>query len=339
MNIVCFYEKEWEREYLEQKLKDFKISFFKGTISDHPDIQDNKADILCIFTDSCISKSELKHFKNVKLITTRSTGFCHIDLENTDKKKIIVCNVPSYGRNTVAEYTFGLILSLSRKICKSYAQIQEDCLSRENLQGFDLKDKIIGIVGTGSIGGFVARIAYGFGMKIIATDLKPNTNLENAFNVCYVPLEDLIASSDIITLHVPYNKNTHHMINMKNIDKIKKGTYLINTSRGGIIETQALVKALQDGIIAGAGLDVLEEENKLKESYESKLIIEPKASLHDIKLTLANHYLIDHPNVIITPHNAFNSKEAIKQILDTTIQNIINFKTGRPRNICTLAKK
>ena len=222
MKMLCFYEKEWEKEYIQKKITNKKISFLKGNVGDYPDLNDKSAKILCIFTDSFINKTTLKQFPNIKLIATRSTGFCHIEQECIKSKSIAVYNVPSYGRNTIAEYTFALLLALSRKICQSNSQVKNDCLSRERLQGFDLQGKTIGIIGTGCIGSFVSRIAYGFGMQIIANDIKPSKSLEDAFNVCYVDLEALLSSSDNISLHVPYNKSTHHIINLNNDDKIKK---------------------------------------------------------------------------------------------------------------------
>ena len=333
MNIVCFYEKEWEKEYLEKQLSTDKITFLSGTVQDHPSVSDNNAEILCVFVNSCIGKEELKRFKNVKLITTRSTGFCHIKTEELKSKKITVCNVPSYGQNTVAEYAFALLLNVSRKICLAYSKVKSDCFAREDLQGFDLKGKTIGVIGTGAIGAYVCQIAEGFGMKILAFDLKENPDVKKIKNAKYTSFEQLLKNSDIITLHAPHNKHTHHMINKKNIKNLKKGACLINTARGGLVQTEALVQAPEDGIILGAGLDVLEEETSLEEKYETQLILEPNPDIKNIRITLANHYLIDHPNVIITPHNAFNSREALERILEITVNNIKGFKKGKTSNV------
>lgn len=332
MNIVCFFEKEKTKSFLEKNLPGENIKFLPGPIQDHPEFKDENAEVLCVFVDSCVGKEELKRFPNVKLVSTRSTGFCHVETEIAKKKGVSVCNVPSYGQHTVAEFAFGLILSVSRKICQSYIRIRNNRFDREDLIGFDLKNKTIGIVGTGDIGAHVAKIAHGFGMKIIAFDLSKNSELEEKYDCKYVGLENLFAISDVITLHVPHNKHTHHLINTENISSLKKGFILINTARGGIVQTEAIVKGLKDGILYGAGLDVLEEETKLEEKYEEQIILEPN-NIESLKINLANHYLIDHPQVVITPHNAFNSEEALERILETTVKNIKAFKAGKPQNI------
>ncbi|PIR92824.1 hypothetical protein COT99_04125 [Candidatus Falkowbacteria bacterium CG10_big_fil_rev_8_21_14_0_10_43_10] len=178
---------------------------------------------------------------------------------------------------------------------------------------------------------YVARIANGFFMKIIASDLRQNKPLAKKFNIKYATLNHLLTNSDIITLHAPYNKKTHHLINKNNIDLIKRGAYLINTSRGGLVETGALIKALKKKIIAGAGLDVLEEEYFIKE--EKELLTKSFQEKCDLKTVLQGHYLIQDPRVLVTPHNAFNSQEALRRILDTTVDNIKGYLKGRMMNL------
>jgi len=197
--------------------------------------------------------------------------------------------------------------------------------------GFDLMGKTLGIVGAGHIGMHVARIARGFEMNVVAFDAKPDKKLAKKLGFAYVSLEDLLRNSDIITLHLPLNPHTEHLINSENINLVKKGAYLINTSRGGIVETGALVKALDEGILAGAGLDVLEEECYITE--ESQLLSPEFTKKCDIRTLLQNHILMEKPNVIITPHNAFNSKEALERILQTTVENIQSFLKNKPINI------
>jgi D-lactate dehydrogenase len=174
-------------------------------------------------------------------------------------------------------------------------------------------------------------MANGFGMKVVGFDAYPNADLAQKLEFTYLPLEELLATSDIITIHVPYNKDTRHLINKENIGKIKKGAYLINTARGAIVETEAIVDALKNETLAGAGLDVLEEEGDM--SDELSLLTSPHPKEEQLKIALENHYLIDHPRVIVTPHNAFNTKEAVERILDTTIENIKNFSAGSPTNV------
>ena len=329
---IAFFEVEkWEEDYLKNKLKDFEASFFNEKFSLENANLAKDCQIISSFIDSQIDKSILTQLPNLKMIATRSTGFDHIDLKEAKKNNIAVCNVPFYGENTVAEHTFALILDISRNIRKSVQKVKEEGFAVDGLKGFDLKGKTIGIVGMGHIGQHVARIARGFEMNVLAYDINEDKKLAQKLGFKYVDLKSLLKNSDIVSLHVPYNKSTHHLINSGNIDLIKKGAYLINTARGGIIETAALVKALGQGILAGAGLDVLEEECFIKE--EPQLLSKSFPEKCDLKTMLQNHVLIDQENVIITPHNAFNSKEALERILDTTVLNIQSFIKDKPINI------
>jgi D-lactate dehydrogenase len=336
MNKIAFLEtSEWERGYLknypsflaqtdllEETLNLDNISRFKDY------------EIISGFINSQFSKDVIEQLPNLKFIATRSTGFDHIDLKACQEKGILVANVPSYGSHTVAEYTFGLILMLVRKLYDAYHQVRETgSFDLEGLKGRELFGKTIGVIGTGKIGTNVIKIANGFGMKILAYDKYPNNQLEQQLDFNYVSLEDLLQQSDIITLHTPYNSETYHFLNKNNIKLIKPGAYLINTSRGGVIETEALYQALKSGQIAGAALDVLEEEGNIKEEQEllSKgQITEPEK----LKTTLLNHIFIDLDNVIVTPHNAFNTEEALENIVATTIDNINSYLKGKPINLC-----
>jgi len=189
------------------------------------------------------------------LIATRSTGFDHIDLKAAKEKNIPIAYVPGYGDNTVAEFAFGLILNLSRKIYTGFDQIRETgSFSLEGLRGFDLNNKTIGIIGTGRIGRYMVKIAKGFGMKVIAFDVKPDENFAKEMSFQYLSLDDVLVQSDIISLHVPYMKETHHLINSQNISKIKKGALLINTSRGAVVETESLIRGLNEKNFRGRRL-------------------------------------------------------------------------------------
>ena len=332
MNIIYFSGEEWEKDYVIDKLLDNEITFFDKPIQEYPAQINNEAEILSVFVKSKIGGQELDRFPNVKLIATRSTGFDHIDFNETSKRGIIVSNVPAYGANTVAEHTFALLLNLSRRIYESYNRVlEEGKFSSDGLRGFDLKRKTIGVIGTGNIGAHVIKMAYGFNMNIVAFDIKKNEKMEKEFGVNYVEFDELLSQSDIITLHAPYNEHTHHMINMNNVNKIKPGAYLINTARGGLVETGALVYALEEKILEGAGLDVLEEEGYMIDDTE--LLFGEHPNPERLRILLANQYLIDHPSVLITPHNAFNTKEAISRIIDTSIENIQAFEKGNPVNI------
>jgi D-lactate dehydrogenase len=274
-------------------------------------------DIAAVFMDSPVDASVITALPELKFITTASTGYDHIDLAAAAARGIPVSSVPAYGENTVAEFAFALILALSRKIIEASNRVRvEGKFNTEGLCGFDLAGKTIGVLGTGHIGKHAVRMAKGFGMKIVAYDVYHDDAFAKEMEFQYLLLEDVLAQSDVITIHAPYLPSTHHLINTGNVGKIKKGAILINTARGAIVETAALVAALTDGTLAGAGIDVLEEEAVMKQGDMS-----------------IDAQLIAMPNVIVTPHNAFNTHEAFIRILDTTIDNIVAFAGGTPINV------
>ncbi len=342
---IAFFEiNDKEKKYFQKNLFEQNLSFFSQKIDKNNLPLKNDFEIIVVFIGSKIDEQTIQHFPNLKFIATRSTGVDHINLKVCKKRGIKVANVPVYGDNTVAEHTFALILNLSRKIYQSYDKIKRTHnFELEGLQGFDLKNKVLGVVGTGHIGRHVIRIANGFQMKVLAFDVYPDKDFAQKFNFQYTKnLEELLANSDIISLHVPLNSHTHHLINKDNIYKIKKGAYIINTARGGIIATEALVKALKDGHLAGAGLDVLEGEKTIKEEleiftsekYEIYDLVEGYQSREeDLKVLIQNRLLLTMKNVIITPHNAFNSKEALERIWQTTVENIQSFLEKNPKNL------
>ena len=332
MNKILFFETEdWEKNYLKNQLSGVDISFFDEKLSlDNIDLA-KEAEIISVFTDSQITEEVLLKLPKLKMIATRSTGFDHINIEIAKKRKVAVCNIPTYGENTVAEHTFALILDLSRNIYKSVKRVKESGFQADGFRGFDLKGKTLGVVGLGHIGMHVARIAKGFDMNVLGFDVNQDKKLAKKLGFSYVSFEDLLKKSDIITLHVPYNKYTHHLINSANIHLIKKGAYIVNTARGGVVETSALVSALESGLLAGAGLDVLEGECDIKE--ESEILTKGFDAKCDMRTMLQNHILMERDNVIVTPHNAFNSKEAIQRILETTVLNIHSFIIRRPINL------
>ncbi|MDP3997868.1 MAG: NAD(P)-dependent oxidoreductase [Candidatus Andersenbacteria bacterium] len=289
-------------------------------------------ELLSVFVESRVDKTVLDKMANLKMIATRSTGFDHIDIEECGRRRIVVANVPSYGENTVAEHAFALILSLSRKIFQAYDRTERLNFNREGLRGFDLQGKTFGVIGTGRIGQHSIRIGAAFGMKVIGFDAFPNEKMASELGFTYVKtLDELLEQSDVITLHLPYMPETHHIINKDNITKIKRGAILVNTARGGLIDTEALLMALGEGILSGAGLDVIEDED---DTFEDVAVLSkdfPKDK--DIVNILRNHILIARDDVIITPHNAFNSIEAVRRIFDTTIGNMAGFVAGEPTNV------
>ncbi len=328
--IALFELESWEKEYFSNNLK-CEMQFIDDHLNKDNVSQIKYVDAIGIFIYSIVNKKVLEKLPNLRLIVTLSTGFDHIDLKECKRRKITICNVPHYGENTIAEHTFALILNLTRKIHKAYERTVRGDFTIEGLRGIDLQGKIIGVIGVGSIGQHVIRIAKGFEMKIIAFDKFKNLKLANRLDFKYVSFDYLLKNSDIITLHVTYNKSTHHLIDKKAILKMKKGVLIINTARGGIIETSALLEGLQSGKIAGAGLDVLEEECFIKE--EKQILSRNFLKECDLKTVLQDHLLLRQPNIIITPHNAFNSWEALHRILDTTILNINSFLKKKPVNV------
>ena len=330
MRIAFFEVEDWEEEYLKGKLSGHQLKFSNEKLSLENTAQIKDFDALSVFIYSKIDEQIIQAIPNLKLVTTRSTGFDHIDIDVCKKRGITVCNVPSYGENTVAEHTFALILSLSRNMCKACIRRFEQDFSIEGLEGFDLKGKTIGVVGTGQIGLHVIRIAKGFGMNVVAYDVRQNKLLSEVLEFEYVTLEDLLARSDVITLHVPHMKATHHLMNKDTFKLVKKGAILINTARGSIVDTEALIDALDKKILAGAGLDVFEGEEVIKE--EKQLLYEPK-NLEVLASLVKDHILLSKDNVVFTPHIAFYSKEALERILETTVENVAAFVSGKPQNV------
>ncbi len=330
---ICFFEVEdWEEKILHKAFPNRELKLFKEHLQDIDLSSIQDCEILSTFVFSSIQSSQLAQLPALKMIATRSTGFDHIDLENCKKRGIHVANVPLYGERTVAEHTFALILALQKKLVKSVERTRSGSFSLEGLRGWDLNGKTIGIIGTGNIGKHIARIAWAFEMKILAHDIVPDKSLEKQWGIKYVPFEELLKKSDIITLHVPANESTHHLIKESHLSLIKKGALLINTSRGSIVETSALVKGLASGIWAGLGLDVLENEPSIREEREllSTLF---KGDSSTLSTLLANEFLLHHKeNVVITPHNAFNTKEALERILYTSLLNIEEFEKGKKTN-------
>ncbi|HUV04251.1 MAG TPA: hydroxyacid dehydrogenase [Armatimonadota bacterium] len=328
---VFFETEDWERRFIKlSPLQDLGPRVYGERLAEDTAKLAEDAELVSVFIYSEISKAVLDKLPKLRFIATRSTGYDHIDLKECRRRGIAISNVPYYGENTVAEHAFGLILSLSRKIYKAYLRTTRLDFSLEGLMGFDLKEKTMGVVGAGRIGLHVVRIAKGFGMNVLVYDVRQELLLAEVLGFAYAPFEELLKSSDVISLHVPLNKATHHMVNRDNIGLIKRGALLINTSRGAVVETEALISALNEGIIAGVGLDVFEGEESIKE--ETELLVQglPGDKMREILLSYA---LLHRENVVITPHIAFYSQEALQRIMQTTQENILGFLGSRPVNV------
>ncbi len=332
-NILFFDTDDLLRNFAQNNhIDNHNLVFFKKDINTASNAELSpyfNSEIISIFTHSNVVNTErLDKFKNLKLITTRSTGFNHIDLDYCKNRSITVCNVPKYGEITVAEFAFGLLLALSRKIIQGRNGMAHNHVEISNYMGFDLFGKTIGIIGTGSIGRHMIGLAQGFGMKVIAYDPYPNEGLKDL----YVPsIQDIFKTADIISLHVPSTPQNYHMLDEDAFNMMKRGVIIINTARGDLIDTQALYCAVRSGIVGGAGLDVLENEDFL---IHDDVLTCPRATDRDMLLDSAmNLKLLQFRNVIATPHIAFNSIDAIYRINAITFDNITAFLKGTPVNV------
>ncbi|SJZ37488.1 2-hydroxyacid dehydrogenase [Sediminibacterium ginsengisoli] len=269
-------------------------------------------DAVCVFVNDKISDKVIAVLaeKGVKIIALRCAGFNNVNIEAAKNAGIQVCRVPSYSPEAVAEHAVAMILTLNRKTHKAYSRVREQNFSLNGLMGFNLHGKTIGVVGTGNIGKAFCRIMLGFGCRVVAFDLVANKEME-ALGVEYLPLIEVL-KADIISLHCPLNEQTHHLINAYTLDMMKKGTMLINTSRGGLIDTRAVIGALKTGQLSYLGIDVYEQEEKLFFRDLSGSIITDD----DIQR------LMSFPNVLITAHQAFFTAEALSQIAITTLNNV-----------------
>jgi D-lactate dehydrogenase len=319
MKIAVFSTKSYDKESIEKHIGNsgHSLTYFKESLNNKTTNLALGFNAVCIFVnDKLEEESILKLAKNgIKLIALRCAGFNNIDLEAAAKNNITVVRVPAYSPQAVAEQAVALIMTLNRKTHKAYNRIREGNFSLERLIGFNLYNKTVGVVGTGRIGQVFAKIMLGFGCKVVAYDVYENKELIKE-GITYLPFDELIKVSDIISLHCPLTTETHHLMNKKTFSKVKKGVMLINTSRGGLIETKDAIKALKKQQIGYLGIDVYEQEENLFFKDLSENIIEDELILR----------LISFPNVLITAHQGFLTKEALEQIAKITIDNISNFE-------------
>ncbi len=331
--------------------------FFHNGLSDHDlcftptlDGVSPETEILSTFIHSRIDAAFLDRHPALRLITTRSTGFDHLNAPLCQERGIALGLVPTYGENTVAEHTFALLLAISRRLREAMDHGRKRPFTYAALRGFDLHGKTLGVLGCGRIGLHTIRIAKAFGMEVLAFDQKPNPAMSEQLDFCYAPLEAVLSGADILSLHLPLTSETSHLLNRERLALCREGVVVINTSRGGLIDTEALMEALDSGQIAGVGLDVLEEESVLqRETLEiigdqilSRLQAStapaqeaPLSSNHErvaeLQRLIRHQELISRANVVFTPHIAFNSREAVERINATTLRNITTFlESGAP---------
>jgi D-lactate dehydrogenase len=329
MKYAFFDLEPWEKEYFQNEIKDNELVFFDGALDENTPGLDT-FNVVITFIHTQFNKELLDKMPNLKFISTMSTGFDHIDTDECKNRNIIVSNVPTYGETIVAEHTFALLLAISRRIPESLERVKEGNFMPSGLTGFELRGKTIGVIGVGSIGSNVIRIARGFGMNAIVYKRTPDYALEKELGCKFVELPVLYQQSDIVSLHIPYSKETHHYVGEEQFNQMKDGVIIINTARGALIDSMALLKALESGKVKAAGLDVLEEEPLLE---EEKDLLSQSFDKDKLMTILEGHMLVNHPNVLVTPHNAFNSTEALHKIVETTHQNLTGFMNNMPLNV------
>jgi len=331
MKIAVFEVEDWERDAFQPLQGEHDITFLNEPLTVANAGRFADAEVVSTFIYSNLNRMVLEQFQGLKLIATRSTGYDHIDGDYCREHGITVANVPTYGETTVAEHVFGLLLAISHNLVTAVDRTRRGDFSLQGLQGFDLRGKVLGVVGTGSIGLCVAEIARGFGMEVVAYDIRHNDEAARGLGFRYAQMDELLAVSDVITLHVPYTPKTHHLISDDAFARMKGGVVLINTSRGQVVDIRALVRAIGDRKVSAAGLDVLPEEPTIRE--EAELLRSVFREEHDLQTILADHILLRLRNVIITPHSAFFTREAVHRILKTTVENVVGFAEGTPQNV------
>lgn len=318
MKKAAFFDaKPYDRKWFDILPKNFEITYFEDKLNSGTAVLADGFDAVIAFVNDSIDENTIdKLLKyNIKVIAMRCAGYNNIDFHAAENK-ITVLRVPVYSPYAVAEHAMALFLCLNRKINKAYNRTREFNFSINGLQGFDLNGKTAGVIGTGQIGRIFIKICKGFGMNVIAYDPYPINNPDFE----YASLDSIFSKSDIISLHCPLTPESKHILNADAFSKMKSNAYIINTSRGGLIESESLLEALKSRKIAGAGLDVYEEETNLFfEDYSSKIINDDTLSL-----------LVSLPNVILTSHQAFLTDEALKNIAEVTIQNLNDYFAGRP---------
>lgn len=334
MKIYVFEAEARERLAFQRLGEMHNVTLIEGPLRASEAERYGDAELISPFIYSDLSRSVLQRLPALKFIATRSTGYDHIDIAYCHAHDIPVSNVPSYGENTVAEHVFALLLAISHRLPEAMERAIRGNFSPEGLEGFDLAGKTIGVIGTGGIGRHVVRIAKGFEMEVIAFDIHEDAELARSLGFRYEPLDVLLRFSDIVTLHVPSGPATRHMLSAESFSQMKEGVIIINTARGDLIDTRALISALTSGKVTAAGLDVLPDEPLIRE--EAELISSAFCDQHDLQNLVANHVLLRMRNVIVTPHSAFNTKEATGRIVKTSVENIAAFLAGTPQNCVTV---
>lgn len=342
--IVYFVETETaEQEYFTEHLPAHEVRF----VSQLEKVGDD-AEVLSTFIYSAITEEFLAAHPRLRLIATRSTASDHLPLEACRRAGVAIARVPAYGETTVAEHTFALILALSRRLREVMLAPKGGRFSYEATRGFDLAGKTLGIIGMGSIGQHVAQLAHAFRMKVLACDIACPPELAQSLDFNFVPLNDLLAQSHIISLHTPLTTVTYHLLDRETFARCRRGVIIINTARGALIDTQALREALESGQVGGAGLDVLQDERVMRQAATNIIaanIVEhlrSDAQAHDardadhvreLQELMLGDAVLARKDVVFTPHVAFNSVEAVARLNEVSVENIEAFASGQPVNL------
>lgn len=321
MRVAVFSTRKYDRDYLAAANEEHghQLEFHESQLNESTALLADGAPAVCVFVNDDVSRPVLERLAvdGTRLVALRSAGYNHVDVEAAHELGIRLARVPAYSPNAVAEFTVGMILALDRKYHRAHARVREGNFSLEGLLGFDLSGRTVGIVGTGQIGLTVARILTGFGCELLGHDPLPS-DAAGALGVTYVTLDALLGSSDIITLHCPLTPETHHLIDERALGLVRRGVMIINTSRGALVDTEAVIEALKDGRIGHLGLDVYEEEGDLFFEDLSDQVIQDDIFSR----------LLTFPNVLVTGHQGFFTGDALVQIAGTTLANVSAFEAG-----------
>lgn len=323
MRIGVFSTKSYDREFIEKanEAHGHEITFFEPRLTPETVSLAQGYSAVCVFVNDQLSKQVITklHEGGTKLIALRCAGFNNVHLETADELGIKIVRVPAYSPYAVAEHTLGLILALNRKLHRAHNRVRESNFALDGLLGFDLHGLTAGVIGTGQIGIIVGRILRGFGCKVLGYDPYPSEQAKEA-GIEYVALEDLLKQSDIVSLHCPLTPHTYHIINKMTLSLMKPNSMLINTSRGALVDTLAVIEALKSGQVGYLGLDVYEEEADLFFEDLSDRVVQDDVFMR----------LLTFPNVLITAHQAFFTRDALNQIAETTMNNITAFEKSEP---------
>ncbi len=323
MKIAFFSTKSYDHLYFDSlnQYKDIEITYFEVPLNHNTVKLVNGFDAICVFVNDVVDAFVIEQLRsdNVGLIALRCAGFNNVDLKAAKNAGISIVRVPSYSPEAVAEHAVALLLTLARKTHKAYNRVREGNFSLEKITGTNISGKTVGVVGTGKIGASFCAIMKGFGCDVIAYDVVENPSLLS-MGVSYTDKSSLFRRSDIISLHCPLNDSTHYLINDSSLKEMKDGVILINTSRGALIDTKAVIKGLKSGKIGALGIDVYEQEETLFFQDRSEDIIQDDDIMR----------LITFPNVLITGHQGFFTHEALEEIARTTLENLYKYNSGQP---------